>query len=290
MKNGTLAVSGKIAENRLMKRVIIVTGASSGLGREFALQLSRGRKADEIWLIARRKEKLDALASEIRAIPGAPDPKTLEMDLAADSGLAAFNSALHSANAAAEGGLFVDTLVNNAGFGTYGTFADTDLGRQLEMIRVNVYALTALCHDALPYLGKGSRVINVASLAAFAPLGNFAVYGASKAYALSFGVAFAAEVADRGILVTSACPGPVDTEFANVASNGARKRVVDGKDPVAVVAHCLRAADRGRRVAIMAPKWKFKAFMSRFVGRYSFARHTFLHEKRPSAGDTATGN
>jgi len=266
-----------------MHTVIIVTGASSGLGREFALQLSRGRRADEIWLIARRKDKLDDLAAEISAIPGAPRPVVKEMDLSVDSGLAAFNAALHEADAAEPGSLSIDTLVNNAGFGTYGAFADTELGRQLDMIRVNVYALTALCHDALPYLKEGSRVINVASLAAFAPLGNFAVYGATKAYALSFSVAFAAEVADRGVFVSTVCPGPVDTEFANVASKGARKRVVDGKDPVAVVAHCLRDAERGRRLSVMAAKWKFKAFMSRFVGRYFFARHTYLHEKRPSA-------
>lgn len=265
-----------------MKTVIIVTGASSGMGREFALQLSRQRKADEMWLIARRMDKLETLAEELNAIPGAPLPVILTMDLSEDSGLAAFNAALH-----AEKELRIDTLVNNAGFGTYGTFEDTDLGRQLEMIRVNVYALTALCHSALPFLKEGSRVINVASLAAFAPLGNFAVYGATKAYALSFSIAFAAEVADRGILVSAVCPGPVDTEFANVASNGARKRVVDGKDPVAVVAHSLRAADRGKTMSVMAPKWKFKAFMSRFVGRYFFARHTFLHEKRPSAPTSA---
>ncbi len=272
-------------QNYGMKSIIIVTGASSGMGREFALQLAKTRKTQELWLIARRTDKLEDLSREIARIPGAPDSRILPMDLSADSGLAAFNAALAAEAAAAgpAGGLFVDTLVNNAGFGTYGTFADTDLGRQLEMVKVNVYALTALCHDALPYLGKGSRVINVASLAAFAPLGNFAVYGATKAYALSFSLAFAAEVADRGILVSAVCPGPVDTEFANVASNGARTRVVDGKDPVAVVAHSLRAAERGKPVAVMAPKWKFKAFMSRFIGRYFFARHTYLHEKRPSA-------
>lgn len=267
-----------------MKTVLIVTGASAGMGREFALQLAKQRKADEIWLIARRKDRLEALAADISAIPGSPVPKCLTMDLSCDTGLAAFNAALRGEGPIGEtGGIFIDTLVNNAGFGTYGTFADTDLDRQLEMIRVNVYALTALCHSALPFLGKGSRVINVASLAAFAPLGNFAVYGATKAYALSFSVAFAAEVADRGVLVSAVCPGPVDTEFANVASNGARKRVVDGKDPAAVVAHCLKAANRGKPVSIMAIKWKFKAFMSRFVGRYFFARHTYLHEKRPSA-------
>ena len=94
--------------------------------------------------------------------------------------------------------------------------------------------------------------------------------------------ALAAEVADSGIFVSTVCPGPVDTEFANVASNGAREKVIDGKSPKKVVEHCLKTVRRGKRIAVMAPKWKFKAFMSRFVGRYFFARYTYIHDKRPS--------
>lgn len=268
-----------------MKRIIVVTGASSGLGREFALQLSKSRagKADEIWLIARRRDKLESLSAEINALPGAPRPIPVEMDLSGDRGLAAFGAALSSARDSSPEGFAIDTFVNNAGFGTYGPFAETDLRRQLDMIDLNVYTLTGLCYNALPWLGEGSRIINVASLAGFIPLGNFAVYGATKAYVLSFSTALAAELADRGIFVSTVCPGPVDTEFANIASNGARERVVDGKSPRAVVSHCLRGIERGERISVMAPKWKFKAFMSRFVGRYAFARHSFLHEKRPSA-------
>ncbi len=274
-----------------MKAVTIITGASSGLGREFALQLARRAASNpppagqtrEIWLLARRKELLEGLEGEIRAIPGAPEPRSFPSNLSGKEGLAAFTGILASENSSAGEGLRIETLVNNAGFGTYGPFADTDLARQLDMIDLNVYALTGICHAALPFLGKGSRIINVASLASFAPLGNFAVYGATKAYVLSFSLALAAELADSGVFVSALCPGPVDTEFAAVASNGARKKVVDGKSPRAVVAHCLRQADRGRRIALMAPKWKIKAFLSRFVGRYAFARHTYLHEKRPSA-------
>ncbi|HKL87122.1 MAG TPA: short-chain dehydrogenase, partial [Treponemataceae bacterium] len=96
-------------------------------------------------------------------------------------------------------------------------------------------------------------------------------------------IALAAEIADSGIFVSTLCPGPVDTEFAQIASNGARKKVIDGKDPAAVVEHCLLLSSQGKRVAIMAVKWKLKAFLSRFVGRYFFARHSFIHEKRPSA-------
>lgn len=268
-----------------MKRVIIVTGASSGLGREFALQLARTRPCDEVWLMARRQDKLNELSAELGSVCG--DDKTLvvrsmPIDLSGMQGVARFSQALAAQASDSPEGLVIDTLVNNAGFGTYGPFADTDLERQLEMINLNVVSLTGICHAALPFLAKGSRIVNVASLAGFIPLGNFAVYAASKAYVLSFSVALAAELADLQVFVSTLCPGPVDTEFALVASNGAREHVVDGKSPQAVVRHCLRCIDKGTRIAVMAPKWRFKAFMSRFVGRYYFARHTWLHDKRPS--------
>lgn len=266
-----------------MKRIIIVTGASSGLGSEFARQLARTRNADEIWLIARRKDKLEILADELSGARNGksnPAPRVIAFDLGGASGVRHFQKLLEEERAT--GDFAIDTLVNNAGFGTYGTFRETPLDRELEMIDVNVYALTGFCHAAIPFMGKGSMIINVASLAGFIPLGNFAVYGATKAYVLSFSTALAAELADSGIFVSTVCPGPVDTEFASVASNGAREKVVDGKNPAAVVAHSLREAGKGRHISIMAAKWKFKAFMSRFMGRYFFARYTFVHEKRPT--------
>lgn len=286
-----------------MKRIMIVTGASAGLGREFALQLAGERTADEIWLIARRHEKLADLArvleSRRAANPAMPAPRVVEADLSGARGIEAFTRLLEAERSAAVAGqpaasaspgqpFVIDCLVNNAGFGTYGTFRETPLERELEMIDLNVTTLTGLCHRALPFMAKGSLLVNVASLASFIPLGNFAVYAATKSYVLSFSTALAAEIADDGITVVTVCPGPVDTEFANVASNGAREKVVDGKSPSAVVAHALAAARRGRKFSIMAPKWKFKAFMSRFMGRYFFARWTFVHEKRPSIPESPT--
>ena len=149
------------------------------------------------------------------------------------------------------------------------------------MVDLNCASLTGICGLCIPLMEKGSSIINVSSLAAFLPLGNFAVYAATKSYVLSFSVALAAELRDKGIKVTALCPGSVSTNFANVASNGARKEVLHGKSPEKVVAHCIKKARKGERIVLWAFKWKFTAFMSRFIGRYFGARFTFLHNKRP---------
>lgn len=267
-----------------MKKLCIITGASSGMGVCFAKQLIKLRNFDEMWLIARRIEKLQEVAFEIETLQKDFQKnikvRCIQCDLAGKSGVEFIDSLLQDEQHKQD--FIVDTLVNNAGYGTYGTFENTSLERQLGMIDINVYSLTGLCYSILPYLQKKSIIINVASLASFAPLGNFAVYGATKAYVYSFSLALAAELEPKGVFVETLCPGPVDTEFANVASLGARKVVKDGKSPEKVVAHCLKCISRKRYISVMAIKWKFKAFMSRFISKIWFARYTFKNEKRPS--------
>ena len=155
----------------------------------------------------------------------------------------------------------------------------------MDMIDLNCTGLTGMCGVALPYLKKGSVIINTSSLAAFMPLGNFAVYGASKAYVLSFSIALAAELKDKGIKVCALCPGSVSTEFANVASNGARKEVKGGINPDKVVDQCLKRAFKGKKISMYRPKWRFTALLSRFVGRYLVARYTYKYNKRPHNPD-----
>lgn len=261
-----------------MKSICIITGASSGMGKEFSLQLMKARPVDEIWLIARRIDKLEEVKKSLLKIDASKTIKCISFDISGEQGVTSFENEL----AKQKEKFNIHTLVNNAGYGTYGTFDNTSKERQLGMIDINVYALTGLCYASLPYLSKNSVIINVASLAAFMPLGNFAVYGATKAYVLSFSTALAAELQDKGIFVISLCPGPVDTEFANVASLGARPIVKNGKSPQKVVAHCIKSIAKKKHFSIYSLKWKFKAFMSRFIGRFWFARWTFLYEKRPS--------
>ncbi len=271
-----------------MKRIAIITGASSGLGEEFTRQVCAKYDYDEIWIIARREEKLKALADNLNASKNFNVIRPVVMDVAGKSGveqlrvfLEAENEKLQKVNSGIEIGL----LINNAGFGTYGPFEQTSITRQMDMIELNCTTVTGICGIALPYLKSGSVVINTASLAAFLPLGNFAVYGATKAYVLNFSIALAAELHDKGIKVCALCPGSVSTEFANVASNGARREVKGGIPPEKVVAQCLRRAFNGKTVSLYRTKWRFTAFMSRFVGRYLGARYTYKYNPRPRTPD-----
>lgn len=271
-----------------MKKIAIITGASSGLGKEFTKQISCSTDYDEIWIIARREEKLQEIASEINPTKNFNVIRPVKMDISGKDGVAAFKNFIeeeHQKLVKIESGIEIGLLINNAGFGTYGPFAETSVNRQMDMIELNCVSVTGICGAALPYLKKGSVVINTASLAGFMPLGNFAVYAATKAYVLNYSIALAAELKDKGIKVCALCPGSVSTEFANVASNGARKEVKGGYPPQKVVKKCLRHAYKGRKMSLSQPKWKITAFMSRFVGRFLVARFTYKYNKRPHNPD-----
>ena len=278
-----------------MKKIIVVTGASSGMGACFAEQLAKesagfakkGNKdesCDELWIVARRKEKLESLKEKIilesrdKELENfLPLIKPVCLDLTGKDGALKMSRLFK-----AEKDLKINILVNNAGFGTYGEFCAADPLREMEMVDLDCTSLTGITAFALPYMQKGSRLINTASLASFMPLGNFAVYGACKAYVLSFTVALAAELKNKGIKVTALCPGPVSTEFANVASKGARKEVKNGLSAEKTVAHCIKKSRKGSLYSLMAFKWKFKALASKFVPRYAGAYFTYKFCKRPS--------
>lgn len=262
-----------------MKRIIIITGASSGMGAEFARQICAEKSTEnhEMWLVAREADKLTEFAATLTGKK--ITVRTFAMDLCGTAGAERVRDILDTESK--HGKFVIDMLINNAGFGTYGPFIETDPMREMSMIDLNCTALTGICGFVLPHMQRGGRIINVASLAAFLPLGNFAVYAATKAYVLSFSVALAAELRERGISVCAMCPGSVSTNFANVASNGKRREVLHGCDPCRVVAHCLKKSARGAKIALWRPKWKITAFLSRFVGRYVGARFTYLFNKRP---------
>jgi hypothetical protein len=273
-----------------MKKISIVTGASSGMGAWFAKLLVAenfsGKKYefDELWIVARRKENLEKLKSEIdekfRGKQKIPSVKIVAEDISGKNGAEKIKNLLDAEKSAGE--FCIRVLVNNAGFGTYGEFASTDTFREMEMIDLDCTSLTGITGFALKYMDSSSRIINVASLASFLPLGNFAVYGACKSFGLCFSVALKAELRSRGIKVTALCPGPVSTEFANVASNGARKEVRHGLSAEKTVRHALEDSRKGKTYSMFAFRWKFQAAASRFVGRYFGALVTHKFCKRPT--------
>lgn len=258
-----------------MNAIAIVTGASSGLGRQFALQLSRQSwwNLDEVWLVARRRQELENTASRL----GRP-ARIFDLDLAVPESLRRLEEALGERRPR------VQILVNNAGFGAYGLFQDLPLDRQLGMIDLNVRALTALSHLVLPYMERGSVLLNVASLAAYFPLAHFAVYAATKAYVRSLSVALAAELEPRGILVHTLSPGPVRTEFAVVASAGAKPFMDYGQDPAVTVRRCLRTVRRRRWWSLPSVGWRIMAWFSRWVSAKTVARFSRRFMKRESLG------
>ncbi len=224
--------------------IAIITGASSGMGLEFARRLdSLLKKTDEIWLLARRKEKLDALAAQMQT-----KTRAIAIDLTSEKELAQFAEVLAISNAR------ITVLVNCAGTGKYGPFFTLDTKTCMEMLHVNVFALTEMTRICLPYMRKGSRIIELASGAAFLPQVDFAVYAASKAYVYSFGRALAKELQKKGIHVTTVCPGPVDTPFLEYAYNdpssmsGLKKLTMETAKRVVETA--LRDSLKGKPVSV----------------------------------------
>jgi uncharacterized protein len=235
----------------------VVTGASSGLGREFALALSE--RGYPVLAVARRRERLQALADEVDASGGRLEP--LSADLSTTAGAEAL-----LARAAA---LDIELLVNDAGVATYGPFASTPEERARELLRLNVEAIVTLTGRLLPALlarGHGG-VINVASQMAFQPMPYFAAYAASKAFVLSFSEALAEELRGTGVRVTAVAPGFVSTEFTEVAGSQAPERRFPHLRPRHVVDSALRAHDRGRTVKVVGPFYASLTFAGRFAPR-----------------------
>ncbi len=188
----------------------LITGASSGIGLELASVAAHDRH--DLVLVARNREKLESIGRGLAEEYGVR-VSVIAKDLADPAGPAALSREL------AERGIALDVLVNNAGVGVYGRFAQTSLDKELEMIQINLVALTHLTKLFLTGMleRRRGRILNVASTAAFQPGPIMAVYYATKAYVLSFSEALANEVAGTGVTVTALCPGPTRTEFQSRA-------------------------------------------------------------------------
>ncbi|MDO5101058.1 MAG: SDR family NAD(P)-dependent oxidoreductase [Eubacteriales bacterium] len=224
-------------------KIAIITGASSGIGEEFAKQINEKYPwLDEVWLIARNRSRLQAVAEQMTM-----KTRIIAADMSQPVNIKDFKLIL--ANAKPQ----IKLLVQAAGYGRLGRMEEDDMQEQLGMIRTNCEALTAFAYLCLPYCKRGTRIINLASSAAFMPQPRMAVYAASKAYVLSFSRALAQEVKDRQITVTAVCPGPVETNFFERAGGtdrlGAIKRL-GYEEKEQVVARALYDAVKGKEISV----------------------------------------
>lgn len=197
-------------------KIAVITGASAGIGRELVYAIDKEYAYDEIWVIARRRERLDELRASCRNTL-----RPVVLDLGEESALREYEALLRQEQPE------VALLVNAAGCGSFGPFAECDLARQENSIRLNILALTALCRLTLPYMKEGSSIINLGSNSAWQPVPYQAVYGASKSYVLSFSRALGRELRPRGIHVMCVCPGWIKTEFQATAQHEEFIRYVD---------------------------------------------------------------
>ncbi|HZI32457.1 MAG TPA: SDR family oxidoreductase [Candidatus Binatia bacterium] len=252
--------------SRPSPETVLVTGASSGIGLELARCFAAEKS--NLVLVARNTAALEQLAAELR------DKFSVEVRvLTAD--LAKPESPPQIFEELGRGGAVVDVLVNNAGFGLHGAFAELPLNRQLEMVQVNVMALTNLTGLFLPGMiqrGRGG-ILNVGSVAGFLPGPNMAVYYATKAFVMSFSEALREELRDSGVTVTDLCPGPTATNFSQVARSHRTRKVHYGKMSAAEVARIGHVEfRRGKVLSIPGVKNKMMTFLPRMIGRRSIAR------------------
>ncbi|MBQ9609588.1 MAG: SDR family NAD(P)-dependent oxidoreductase [Lachnospiraceae bacterium] len=240
-------------------KIAIVTGASSGMGREFVRQIARKyRTIEEIWIIARRKERLEELSEELSDIR----IRIFAVDLTDDKSLREIEDALSKDKPS------VRILVNASGYGMIGRFEELS-SDNIGMVDINCTALTKMINIALPYMSNGNgNIINIASSAAFLPQPSFAVYAATKSYVLNLSRALNQELKPRGISVTAVCPGPVATEFFDIAEtyNNVKmyKKLFKAK-PEKVVETALKDTFHGKTVSVYGFTMKAFRILCKFL-------------------------
>lgn len=239
-------------------KIAIVTGASSGLGREFARQLSGVfPEVEQIWLIARRKGRLEAAADSLDR-----PAVCLPLDLCDPMSFTTLQEKLAAERPE------VALLINDAGCGYLGNLGETETGLQTRMIDLNLRALTAVTNLTIPYMPRGGRIINVSSIASFCPNPRLTVYSSTKAFVSSFTVGLSEELRPKGISVTAVCPGPMATEFVDVGGitgNSPMFATLPYCDQVHVAGGTLRAARMRRTIYTPTAFYKFYRLVAKLM-------------------------
>lgn len=238
-------------------KIAIVTGASSGLGRAFVRQLDREGGLDEIWGVARRAGRMEELAGELST-----PMRVLALDLIREESVLELRDLLEREQPD------VRVLINAAGFGKFGTYADMTVRETGDMIDLNCKAAVNLTAAVLPHMGRGGRVLEICSVAAFQPLQGLNVYAATKAFLLQYSRALRWEVARRGIWVTAVCPSWIKTEFIAVAQDTQNGKTVRHY-PLALRPETVaRRALRGSRLGMAVTTCGLPALVQRIASKF----------------------
>ncbi len=223
--------------------IAIITGASSGIGEEFAKQLHTTEGIDEFWFVARRKERMEALRDRLGV-----KARIITADLTTEDGVNVVRDALEEEKPQ------IKYLVNAAGFGNFGTFEEIPESDVVKMIDLNVKALVLITHIAIPYMERGGRIIELGSGSCFTPLPAFNVYASSKSFVLHYTKALNFEIRKYGLRATCFCPGWVETEFLGKATANSDVTMPKSMKPLLscerVVKKCVRASRRGKTMCV----------------------------------------
>lgn len=246
----------------MRKKIAIITGASGGIGKEFTRLLIK-ENIDEVWAIARNQKKLDMLKQELgdKVVP-------ISRDLSKASEIGELEKKLKKVHP------IVVCLINNAGIAKFGTYQEFTAEEAAHTIDVNCKAVVQLCNLCIPYMKRGSRVINVASAASFQPLPYLNLYAASKAFVRSYSRALNVELRGTGVTATAVCPGWVDTELLVKAANGKPMKFYGVAAPKRVAEKAWLDAKRGKDMSVCTSYMKLEHVLTKLVPQ-KFVMHVW---------------
>lgn len=223
--------------------IAIITGASSGIGREFAKQMKENLGVDNFWFVARRADKMEELRDKLGV-----NAKIISADLTEREGIDEVRLALEEEKPS------VKYLINAAGFGKFGAFDELDEAYVARMIELNVKALVLITHMTIPYMERGGRIVELGSGSCFTPLPYFNTYSSSKVFVLHYTKSLNYEIKKYGLRATCFCPGWVETDFLDIASAGSSVTMPKATKPLLkkekAVKKCIRAMVKGKTMCV----------------------------------------
>lgn len=251
--------------------IAVITGASSGMGREFVYAIDKDVELDELWVIARREDRLLELQDKVRA-----KIRPIVLDLLDKNSLIRLKAMLEIEKPN------VKVLVNAAGFGLFGTYTEMDMEKQLEIIDLNDRALTGVTYITLPYMSDGGQIYNMGSMSSFQPVPYINVYGASKAYVLSFSKALRVELCQRNIKVMAVCPGWIQTEFFSHAIHDNTVSYFNRYyGPKEVIEKAVKDMHRNKPVSILGLPERLQVFAVKIMPTWFVLKTWCKQQKKP---------